>query len=148
VSQEATPPPLPRRAAVPPPSRRARLADAPKAPWSPFPLVELTILFGIVLMVLGFFGVADRRGPWLICGFALVLLSGLELSLREHFAGYRSHSSLLAGAAALIVVLPLYFLVGLPQTLLLGVGAAVFAAVFVALRAAFRRRSGGIGFRV
>src|SRR4051812_41944202 len=86
------PAPPPRRAAVPPPSRRARLEDAPKAPWSPFPLVELTILLGIVLMVLGFFGVADRRGPFLICGFALVLLSGLELSLREHFAGYRSHS--------------------------------------------------------
>jgi uncharacterized integral membrane protein len=99
-------------------------------------------------MVLGFFDVAGRRGPLLICGFALVTLSGLELSLREHFAGYRSHSSLLAGAAAVIVVLPLYLLVELPQPLLLGIGVAIFAALFLVLRSAFRRRSGGIGFRV
>jgi hypothetical protein len=141
-------PPPPRRPAVGPPSRKARMEDAPKAPWSPFPLVELTILLGLILMALGIFNVADRRGTLLICGFALVLLSGLELSLREHFAGFRSHSSLLAGASALIVVLPLYFLVPIPQPILLGVGIIVFAVVFALLRAAFRRRSGGIGFRV
>jgi hypothetical protein len=145
---EPTPPPPPRRPAVGPPSRKARMEDAPKAPWSPFPLVELTILLGLILMALGIFNVADRRGTFLICGFALVLLSGLELSLREHFAGFRSHSSLLSGASALIVVLPLYFLVPIPQPILLGVGIIVFAVVFALLRAAFRRRSGGIGFRV
>jgi len=143
----AAPPPQPRRAPAPP-TRRARLQDAPKAPWSPFPLVELTILLGIVLIVLGFVGVGDRRTLLLVCGFALVTLAGLELSLREHFAGYRSHSTLLAGAAAVIVDVPLFFLTSLPQEVLLGVGVVVFGGAFWALRAAFRRRTGGIGFRV
>ncbi len=130
-----------------PPTRRARLEDAPPAPWSPFPLVELTILIGIVLIVLGFVGVADRRVAFVVCGFALVTLASLELSLREHFAGYRSHSTLLAGAAAVIVDVPLYLFTDLPQEVLLGVGIATFAGCFLELRAAFRRRTGGIGFR-
>ncbi|UGS37989.1 hypothetical protein [Capillimicrobium parvum] len=130
-----------------PPTRRARLEDAPKAPWSPFPLVELTILFGIVLIVLGFAGVADRRALFLVCGFALVTLAALELSLREHFAGYRSHSTLLAGAAAVVVDVPLFFLTSLPQEVLLIVGVAVFGVAFYGLRSVFRRRTGGIGFR-
>lgn len=151
ASPAAAPTPPPRAAArrpPPPPTRRARLEDAPPAPWSPFPLVELTILFGIVLIVLGFVGVADRRALLLVCGFALVTLASLELSLREHFSGYRSHSALLAGAAAVIVDVPLFFWTRLAQEILLAVGVAVFAASFFALRAAFRRRTGGIGFRV
>lgn len=148
ASPPAVSAPPPRAAARRPPARRARLEDAPPAPWSPFPLVELTILFGIVLIVLGFIGVADRRALLLVCGFALVTLASLELSLREHFSGYRSHSALLAGAAAVIVDVPLFFWTRLAQEILLAVGVAVFAASFFALRAAFRRRTGGIGFRV
>lgn len=151
ASPAGAPTPPPRAAArrpPAPPTRRARLEDAPPAPWSPFPLVELTILFGIVLIVLGFVGVADRRALLLVCGFALVTLASLELSLREHFSGYRSHSALLAGAAAVIVDVPLFFWTRLAQEILLAVGVAVFAASFFALRAAFRRRTGGIGFRV
>jgi hypothetical protein len=140
------PPPAPRRAPAPP-TRKARLQDAPQAPWSPFPLVELTILLGIVLIALGVFGVAERRALFLICGFALVGIASLELALREHFSGYRSHSTLLAGAAAVLADTPLFVLTGLPREALLGVGVAIFGAAFLALRAAFRRRTGGIGFR-
>lgn len=129
-------------------SRRARMDDAPQAPWSPFPLVELTILAGIVLIVLGFTGVGGDRVAFVACGFALVTVASLELSLREHFAGYRSHSTLLAAAAAILAVVPLFFFTALPQLVLLVVGVAVFAAGFAALRAAFRRRTGGIGFRL
>ena len=128
-------------------SRRARLEDAPKAPWSPFPLIELTILGGIVLIVLGLTGVASDRTAFAVCGFALVTVASLELSLREHFAGYRSHSTLLAASAAVASVIPLYFFTGLPQLALIAVGVGVFAVCFAALRAAFRRRTGGIGFR-
>jgi hypothetical protein len=129
------------------PDRRARMAEAPKAPWSPFPLVELCILVGIVLIVVGLVGGSSKRGLLLACGFALVSLSGLELSLREHFAGFRSHSSLLAGAAAVVVDIPLYFLTKLPQEALLGVAVAVFLVAFQLLRSAFRHRAGGLGFR-
>jgi hypothetical protein len=121
--------------------------EAPKAPWSPFPLVELCILLGIVLVVWGFVGGGDRRGVLLGCGFALVSIAGLELSIREHFAGFRSHSTLLAGAAAVLANVPLFFLTDLPQEVLLGVGLVVFAAAFAGLRRAFRRRTGGMAFR-
>src|SRR3954467_3699667 len=122
-------PPVVDRAPPPAPARRARLDEAPKAPWSPFPLVELCILFGLVLVVWGFVGGGDRRGALLGCGFALVSLAALELSLREHFSGFRSHSTLLAGSAAVLSDVPLFFLTDLRQEILLGFGLVVFAAV-------------------
>ena len=44
-------------------------------------------------------------------------------------------------------MVPLYFLTGLPQPVLLVVAVVVFAAALVLLRRAFRARSGGVGFR-
>src|SRR5215207_10428073 len=99
-----------RRAAAPPTaepgaggtdSRRgpARLTDErPKAPWHPFPLVELCVLVGIVLLIIGLIiGLDSDRGRLaLLCGLALASLGGLDTALREHFNGFRSHSSLLA----------------------------------------------------
>jgi hypothetical protein len=124
------------------------MAEAPKAPWSPFPLVELCVLVAIVLIVVGFLTDGPRREAALACGIALASVAGLELAIREHFAGFRSHSALLAGAAAVVVVVPLYFLTGLPQVALLAAGVLVYTLGFVALRRAFQARTGGIGFRV
>lgn len=121
--------------------------EAPKAPWSPFPLTELVVLFAIVLMVAAVITDGSRRVALLGCGFVLITLAGLELALREHFAGFRSHSTLLAGAAAIAVDALLFALTGIPQVVLLVVGAGVFALVFVLARNAFRRRAGGLGFR-
>ena len=134
------PPPKP----VPSVSRRARLDEAPKAPWSPFPLVELCILGGLVLLVVGFLG---RRALFVICGVALVGIASLELAIREHFAGYRSHSSLLALAVAIATMAILGIGVGIARVAAIGAGAVVFAGAFLALRAAFRRRTGGMSFR-
>src|SRR4051812_27604746 len=117
-------PPVVERPPVPQVSRRARLEEAPKAPWSPFPLVELCILLGIILVVWGVVGGGDRRGALLGCGFALVSLAGLELAIREHFAGFRSHSTLLAGAGARGVGHPLFFLAKLPPGSPPGAGGA------------------------
>jgi hypothetical protein len=130
------------------PRPRARMDEAPKAPWSPFPLVELVVLIALVLIVAGFLTDGPRRAALLGCGFVLVTLAGLELALREHFTGFRSHSTLLAGASAVAVDAPLYLLTDLPQLALLGLGVCVFALVLVLARSAFRRRSGGLGFRV
>src|SRR3954468_11124574 len=131
-----------------PPSYKARPEEAPKAPWSPFPLVELCILAALVLIVAGLLTHGPRRVALLACGIALACAAGLELSVREHFAGYRSHSALLAGAAAVAVAVPLYLLTGLPQAVLLAVGVLVYSLGFLALRRAFQARTGGIGFRV
>src|SRR3954454_2768880 len=124
------PPPRP----VPSVSRRARLDEAPKAPWAPFPLVELCILGGLVLMVVGFVG---GRVLFAICGVALVGVASLELAIREHFAGYRSHSSLLALASGVGVMLVLGIGVQITRVVAIGAGAAVFLVVFLWLRAAF-----------
>jgi hypothetical protein len=115
------------------------MADAPKAPWSPFPLTELVVLLAMALIV---------GGVLLGCGFALVSLAGLELAFREHFAGYRSHSTLLAGAAAIVIDAPLFIWTDLPQIVLLAIGVGVFVLLLMRLRRAFRARSGGLGFRV
>jgi uncharacterized integral membrane protein len=123
------------------------MADAPKAPWSPFPLTELIVLLAMALIVGGVLTDGGRRGALLGCGFALVSLAGLELALREHFAGYRSHSTLLAAASAIVVDAPLFLWTDLPQIALLTIGIVVFVLVLTRLRRAFRARSGGVGFR-
>lgn len=121
--------------------------EAPKAPWSPFPLVELCILLSLVLIVAGFVTDGPKRGVLLACGFSLITLASLELSLREHFSGYRSHSALLAGICAVVADVPLFFFTELPQAVLLVVGVLVFAVAFQALRSAFARKAGGLSFR-
>jgi hypothetical protein len=128
-------------------SRRARMDEAPPAPWAPVPLVELCVLAGLVLIVVGLLSDGSRSRLLLACGIALAALAGLELSVREHFAGFRSHSALLAGATAVLAAMPLFLLTELPQLVLLAVAAAVFAGAFALLRSAFRSRAGGLGFR-
>src|SRR5215217_89054 len=74
---------------------RPLIEERPKPPWHPVPLVELSVLVGIVLLVLGFVtGVETDRGRLaLLCGLALASLAGLDTALREHFGGFRSHST-------------------------------------------------------
>ena len=123
------------------------MAEAPSAPWSPFPLTELVVLLSLALIVAGVLTDGGRRGVLLACGFALVSLAGLELAVREHFAGYRSHSTLLAAACAIVLDVPLFLWTALPQIALLVIGAVVMLVVLTRLRQAFRARSGGLGFR-
>ena len=136
--------PPPRRAR--PATRRARIDEAPQAPWHPFPLVELAILAGIILLVLGFVTEGERREVFFLGGLALVGIASLELVIREHFAGYRSHTALLALATAFLVGAPVYVLGGSrPATIAAGVAGG--AVAFLLLRAAFARRSGGMSWR-
>ena len=85
----------------------------------------------------------------LIAGITLGSLAGLELSLREHFAGYRSHSTVLAGVPAVLIAGVGFFLLpsGIGQLAGLVVALLAFAVGVYFLRGAFKRRSGGLGFR-
>jgi hypothetical protein len=128
------------------PARRST-AERPPALWGSFPLSELVILLGIGLIL---WGAARGSGgeEMLAAGLVIASLGGGELALREHMAGYRSHSSLLAGVAAFASVTVVALGLGPVRVWVLVVlGAAVFAATFYGMRELFKRRSGGLGFR-
>jgi hypothetical protein len=138
-----------------PPRRRASgktsFEDRPPAPWGNFPLVEIVVLIALVLLVGSFLVDSTRRGPMLLGGLALGSLAGLELSIREHFSGFRSHSALLAGAVAAAGITLTYFITkgggaGVAVVPVV-VGGVVFMAAFWLFRQAFSRRTGGVGFR-
>lgn len=125
--------------------RQTEAEERPPAPWGAFPLAELTVLAGIVLLVIGFVSASPTA---IAVGVTLGALGGLEVSVREHFAGYRSHTTLLAGTVFVLVVGSLFYLAGLILTICLAVGAAAFAAAFLLLRRSFQRASGGLSFKV
>jgi hypothetical protein len=108
--------------------------ERPQTPWHPFPLVELAIFVGLVLIVLGFLNKDSTRGRTLLAfGLALGALGGLDTSVREHFSGYRSHTIVLAAfpAVAIAVILGV---AGVPALVVPGVALLVFVAAFGALR--------------
>ena len=109
-------------------SNRARKApkvdERPPAPWGSFPLAELSVLAGIVMLVIG---VVSRSPTAIGVGVVLAALGGLEVSAREHFAGYRSHTTLLAGVAFVLVTGALFYLANLVLAICLAAGARTFA---------------------
>jgi hypothetical protein len=139
------------RRTVAPVMGRRGTRDRPPAPWGSFPLSELVVLVALVLGVIGFVNLDTHRGRVMV-GAAMILgsLGGLEVSIREHFAGFRSHTTLLAGSTAVLAMAIVAF-VGrrsLPAVAIaVAVGVLVFVLAFWGLREAFRRRSGGLGFR-
>ena len=138
--------------AAPPPPRSPRRAgrpsasERPPAPWGSFPLSELVILLGIVVLLWGFLsgseqGGADRRrararlAGWWRAGAARAprrlsshsaLLAGVRLC-----GDHRTRAWPRAGEA----------MAARPGRL------AVFGPAFYGLRELFKRRSGGLGFR-
>jgi len=95
----------------------------PRPVWSPFPLTEIGMAAGIAIFFAGLLS-DGARSTWLVAVGALVLVVvTTELCLREHFAGFRSHTLLLA-------VLPVAVLHG---ALVLGVGDAYGGPVTLAV---------------
>ncbi len=123
--------------------RAANLDERPPAPWGSVPLVELVVLAGIVLLVAGFIVGGSRGVVMIAAGAVLCSIAGLELAIREHFGGYRSHTFLLSGAVGVAVVAALFFLtpdLWLPFALALAV--AAFGATAWLLTRTFQRRTG------
>lgn len=131
------------------PSLKASRDEAPKALWHPLPITELLILVGLVLAVVG---LINGSVPTTIGGLVILGSSSTELAYREHFAGYRSHSAMLASVVAVIGVTAAAFVgsrigVNVPPWILGVAAIAVFGGLFVVLRRGFRRRT-GLSFRV
>src|SRR4051795_13309344 len=84
-----------RAAAAAVPRRGTR--EAPPAPWGAFPLTELVVLLALIFGIVGFIRFEHQSGKVMVAAaMCLGSLGGLEVSIREHFAGFRSHTSLLA----------------------------------------------------
>ena len=128
---------------VPPRAPKRSLAERidarPKAPWHPFPLVELAVLVGIVCLGVGVFTRDAAYGRVLIAlGLTLGALGGLDTSVREHFSGYRSHSLLLAAFPAVAVTVVLV-VAGAPAYLVPFALLLVFGLAFSTLRRVWHR---------
>lgn len=151
--RSGTPPAPPKaRKPVEAPARRVARDERPEAPWGSFPLTELAIFVGLIMLVVGFFSGGFGGILAIAVGLTLAAIGGLELAVREHFSGYRSHSTLLAGACAIatagavtgIAVLAFGSVIPLIPVL---AGAAAFVPAFLTMRGAFQRVSGGLSYR-
>jgi hypothetical protein len=100
------------------------------------------VLAGIVLIVLGVLSFdSDRGRAMLLCGMLLGSLGGFDTAAREHFAGYRSHSMILAGIPAVGLAAILYF-ASLPWPVVVAGALIAFAGAVTLLARAYERRAG------
>jgi hypothetical protein len=128
-----------------PPKRVSTPDDRPPAPWGSAPLAEIVIFAGIVSLAIGVIG---GRPTAIGVGVALACLGGLEVAIREHFAGYRSHTTMLAGVAFVFTTGLVFYVADQILAVALAVGAVAFAVVFYLARRAFQRASGGLSYRI
>lgn len=113
-----------------------REGERPPGWFGGVPVSEGAILIGIISAVVGF---VSKAQPPLIAGIVLCVLGVVEITAREHFSGYRSHTALLAALPAVAVMAALVAGFGAPRQrlLLLVVVVPIFALLFWLLRRKF-----------
>jgi hypothetical protein len=128
------------------------VGERPQAPWHPLPLSELLILVGAIGTVVGLARLRNgisHGGPALFAGIAAVLIGTIEVTLREHLSGYRSHTLILTllplivfHSAVILIVASLTKVPKLLNVVLLLLDAAIGTVLFKLLRARYldRRR--------
>jgi hypothetical protein len=119
------------------------VGERPRAPWHPLPLSELLILVGGIATIIGF-----TRGEGghtvLLAGIGAAAIGTIEVTVREHLSGYRSHTLILALLPALVfhsaVILVVALFTRVPRVLNLGLlplDVALYAYLFRLLRSRF-----------
>lgn len=113
-----------------------REGERPESPFGGLPISELAILAGFVALVIGF---VQGGGPALVVGIVVCALGVVEVTAREHFSGYRSHTALLAAIPAVALEAGMVAIFGAPKqrALVLVVAVPVFALLFWLLRRKF-----------
>jgi hypothetical protein len=112
--------------------------ERPPSPFGGLPVSEIAIFAGAVGLIVG---LIRGGGPALIAGIVVCTLGVLEVTAREHFSGYRSHTVLLAALPAVAAEVLFVALVGEPnpRLLLLAVIVPIYAVLFWVLRRQFAR---------
>lgn len=100
---------------------------------------------GLVLIVVGAIG---GNPVQLAIGVVLGSLGGLELAIREHFTGFRSHTTLLAGFIFVIAVGLAYYVATIVLWACLAIGVALAVPAFWWLRRSFEKASGGLSYKL
>lgn len=125
------------------PAASAAPGERPQPPWYPLPLSELLILAGAIGAAVGFSRGAVA-GHLVLAGVAAVALGTIEVTLREHRSGFRSHTLLLSllpvVALHTTVVLVVSSVTTAPRQLtpgLLVLDALLFLVLFKLLRASY-----------
>jgi len=113
------------------------IGERPPGPFGGLPISELAILAGTVGIVIG---LIRSGGPALIVGVIVCVLGVLEVTAREHFSGYRSHTILLAAVPAVAVEAGLVAVFGESRErgLLLLAVVPVYAIAFALLHERFQ----------
>ena len=118
--------------------------ERPRAMWHPLPVSEIWIAVGVIAMTVGLVrGSHASAAVPLVVGLGLVGLGVLELTAREHLAGYRRHTLLLgflltaAAHGGVVMALP-FRLIGAGA---LALDLVVFAIACGLLDAAWRSRT-------
>lgn len=114
-----------------------REGERPESPFGGLPVSEFAILVGGIALVIGFF---NGGGPAVIVGVIVCGLGVVEVTAREHFTGYRSHTVLLAAIPAVALEGAVVAIFGVPKQRLevLIVVVPVFAVLFWFLRKKFQ----------
>jgi hypothetical protein len=111
--------------------------ERPQSPFAGLPVSELAIFAGLAAVVVWLI----RGGTaTLVVGLVVCTLGVLEVTAREHFCGYRSHTTLLAAVPAVAISIGLVSAIGTAKDrapLLILVGAPIFSILFWALRKRF-----------
>lgn len=115
--------------------------EPPANPFGGVPVSEIAIFTGGVAVLVWF---ASRATiSLLVVGIVVCVLGVLEVTVREHFSGYRSHTLLLAAVPPVAILAVAVAVLGSPRhrttrELLLLAAVPIFGALFYFLRKRFR----------
>lgn len=110
--------------------------ERPPGPFGGLPVSEVAIFAGLIALIVG---AVRQAGPALVGGVVLCLVGVSEVTAREHFSGYRSHTVLLAAIPAVVAEFVIVLTVGaaVVRVLLLVPVATVFGVCAWFLRRRF-----------
>jgi hypothetical protein len=112
--------------------------ERPASPFGGVPVAEIAILAGLVALLVWWI----RGGTAvLVVGLVVCALGVLEVTTREHFSGYRSHTTLLSAVPAIALAIGVISLTGADRreraVLMVVIAGPVFALLSWLLRKRF-----------